>query len=515
MREKLKIDGNVYSNEDVGIYTPPYYIDISGSGNAGLLLGQIRYWWERLGGKEFSMPLHRLASKIGITRRAARTAAMVLRRSGFIKCQSKQCGYAPKMSYWIFCEQAVTSAIFNFKAARNVNATKKINELLKADKPSNSAGPSNGLLSPTDGLYGQSDGRESPTYNNHSNRYLNSSSSKPSPSEAQTVNALEEEEEEAIINIMENEGLEMGLDSLRHSPTIAPNNIYYGKSNEPLKTPLPLFRADEGAFKIQPVNLKECSKTMLDVWNRLCPDAKVVGDSYGLSLHARFKDSFNQSYDEWEKYCETIASSKFLMGERPMRNGAPFKLSLVWALNTRTIEDINNGKYDRDRSIPMPPDKVEAHSHKLSLEAKERVVDEIENSKQDTWVKQLRRKCLDSFGAKGYRKFTGNGATFITQEDGHVKIETGVSDAKGFIESHRSEISDFLLSLGMSPDFTVKNYWDMQQEKYRNLPTEDTPFVRRKLAETPFSDIVNELMGAQQAKDLHIEHDTRPLCAHG
>lgn len=479
MRKNLKFDGNVSSNEDIGIYTPPYYIDICRSGNAGLLLGQIKYWWERLGGKEFSMPLHRLASKIGISRREARTAATILKGAGFVKCQSKACGYAPKMTYWIFCEETVASAILQFKAIRNVNATKKMNDWVRAEKSSNSAGPSNGLLSPTDGLYGQSDGPESPIHNNHSNSYLNSSSS-PTPSEEKPVAIQERKEEEKIISIMENQ------------------NSQGGSPVQPVEAPVkpqaqPLAANDTA---IRPSDMKVVAKRMIEDWNVLCPVAKSEANDFMFGLHDRFVDSFNCSFDEWKEYCREIAQSMYLMGERPYKGKLANPLTLAWALSPRTIEKVRNNTYDKDREIPLTVEQrekqVEARKQEIELRHREGILDKIGNSNHPDWVKRFYGKVLGGFGANGYYKVSDNGGSSISQEDGRVQIVTQTLEAEEFIEGRRGEIATFLLSLGMKPNFIVKDVCKLRREKLRALPVEDAKSTR-KLGLNPISAILEEL----------------------
>lgn len=304
------------------------------------------------------------------------------------------------------------------------------------------------------------------------------SSSSPTPSEEKPVAIQERKEEEKIRYIMENQ------------------NSQGGSPVQPDEAPIKLEARPLASNDIPPVDIKGIADRMVKDWNSLCPVAKSEADGFMLGLHARFEDSFNRSFDEWEKYCETIASSKFLMGERAMSNGSFYKLSLSWALSPANIEKVRNGTYDKDREIPLTAEQrekqVEARKQEIELQQREGILDKIGNSNHPDWVKRFYGKVLGGFGANGYYKVSDNGGASISQEDGRVQIVTQTLEAEEFIEGHRGEIATFLLSLGMKPNFIVKDVCKLRREKLRALPIEDAKSIR-KLGLNPISAILEEL----------------------
>lgn len=363
----LKQDAN-NSPKDFGIYTPAYYNEISGCPIAGMVLGRTHYWWEKHKKKEFFMSLQRFASQLGMSRQKVRTAVAKLVELGFINTESRQRGYAPKITHWVFCEEAVFTKVSSYKAKRNIEAIKKATSRLADEKLNGSAQPTVGYQQPMVGCHQPTDGCEQPTYNNIYNINLNSSSSCP-PTASPPLAASERKEEES-------------------------NNKYYGKSEKADNPPSPAN--NENA--IRPVDIKVISGRMLELWNRLCPVAKTESSTaLSFALYSRFRDSFNDSLEEWEKYCQAIASSKFLMGDRVMGNGRAFKLSLVWSLGLRTIADVRCGKYDRDRTIPRTAEQA--------VVDQESAIDEIQNSAEELWAINLRKKFLEKLGAPAYKSW--------------------------------------------------------------------------------------------------------------
>jgi hypothetical protein len=137
------------------------------------------------------------------------------------------------------------------------------------------------------------------------------------------------------------------------------DNKHYGKPKKRVvpypKNPIPIQK------DIRPLDMKTISAQMMEIWNRICPVAKVAGEAtLSFLLLSRFNESFNKSFEDWERYCKMIARSKFLMGERPMHNGKFFTLSLIWALSFQNIIKVKNGMYDADRAIPLPKHEYEA-----------------------------------------------------------------------------------------------------------------------------------------------------------
>ena len=61
-------------------------------------------------------------------------------------------------------------------------------------------------------------------------------------------------------------------------------------------------------------------------------------DHFALKLVGALNRSFRGSIELWRKYCRSIASSKFLMGE-----GSRFKAWLIWSIREDVVEKIKRG----------------------------------------------------------------------------------------------------------------------------------------------------------------------------
>lgn len=396
MRYKLKEKDNIYSNDDFGRYIPAYYNEISGSANTGNLLAQIKYWWEKNGKKEFFLPIQRIAWQIGVSYKKARTAAERLVELGFIKTVSRQCGYAPKMTHWTFCEETVGKAISQYKSSRTINSIKKISNSM-TENTNDSAGSSIRPTGRTVCPQGQTDRLPGRTYINTNSNTNFSSFREGSPlQEGSALDAREREKEDF-------------------------QNIYYATG-----TPVPNPNPPEKPNGIIPIDLKSITEPMIEIWNGLCPVAKAEAKDFMFGLHSRFLDSFNSSLDEWEQYCRKIASSKFLMGERPMSNGKFYKLALTWALSLKNIADVKNGKYDTDRIIPQTQQEIIAE--------KESIIDRINNSHEDSWVINLRKALLNKLGDSVYKSWLSD--LKIQEKEDKIFLVASSSFRADHIEQH-------------------------------------------------------------------------------
>lgn len=384
-----------------GRFVPKYYNEICGSANAGSLLAQMRYWWKIKGEKEFPKSLARFATEIEISYGKARNAEDVLIEHGFIKIDVRQAGYAPKLKHWTFCEEEVERAINNFKNDRSIRAIKNI-----IPSPEQTDCSQELTVSSPE----QTDCSPQLTHKDIVLDIILDSSSSPTPSGGQPVAAQEEKKEEEF--------------SIR---------TYYATDKKAVPEP-------------RPADMKSISAGMLDVWNRLCPNAKVTDSSHDFALLSRFQDCFGKSYDEWKKYCLKIASSKFLMGERAMSNRNFYKLSLIWALSPANIENIKNGKYDCDREVPKAKEDV--------IVEQESVIDAICNSNEEPWVIKLRKELLDKFGAPTYKSWFND--LKINEKNGIIFLVAPTPFRRDHIEQNFGEdIRKAVASAGIANDFQI------------------------------------------------------------
>ena len=97
---------------------------------------------------------------------------------------------------------------------------------------------------------------------------------------------------------------------------------------------------------------EELSQRMIKAWNRLvqgkikgAPRKKLVlTDSRRQALEALFRGILNHDLAEWERYCQQISETRFLLGE----NTSGFRVSLEWALSSENALKVLEGRiYDK------------------------------------------------------------------------------------------------------------------------------------------------------------------------
>lgn len=129
----------------------------------------------------------------------------------------------------------------------------------------------------------------------------------------------------------------------------------------------------------------EIVKQMVEIWVAIVEQGKekITLTSKRIAfLKQALKDKFDNCLEKWEKYCETIASSRFLMGEIKS-----FKATLDWVLKFENIQKILEGHYGiGDRAV-----KVKEASEKELQE-------EIEVLDEELEIKDFRAKCLKIVG---------------------------------------------------------------------------------------------------------------------
>lgn len=96
-------------------------------------------------------------------------------------------------------------------------------------------------------------------------------------------------------------------------------------------------------------DFKEIENKIIEIWRKeVRPiSEKILSPRLRKEIKSAFEENFQKSLDQWEAYCQKIASSKFLMGE-----GSNFTPWLSWAIKPHTIERIQeNGFSFGDRVV--------------------------------------------------------------------------------------------------------------------------------------------------------------------
>lgn len=94
----------------------------------------------------------------------------------------------------------------------------------------------------------------------------------------------------------------------------------------------------------------ELEEKMVKIWIDEIGSCSLLKINYTVARQLRkCWEYFGKELENWRLYCQKIASSKFLMGEKP---SCDFKILFSWAIKISTIESIECGTYSLgDRKI--------------------------------------------------------------------------------------------------------------------------------------------------------------------
>lgn len=187
-------------------------------------------------------------------------------------------------------------------------------------------------------------------------------------------------------------------------------------SNPTVSVPnLPLSNGHDGLSYIEPKNTSidlskdkshasdEIVKKMIEFWTALVEEGKgqiELTNRRIAFLKKAFVDKFDSCLEKWKKYCEDIASSRFLMGEVK----SSFRATLDWALKFDIIQKIFEGNYGiGDKSHKLLPSDTELQLKQIKMES-ETEEGNINSLLEDETVKAFHLQWLRLFGAKNYRE---------------------------------------------------------------------------------------------------------------
>ena len=175
------------------------------------------------------------------------------------------------------------------------------------------------------------------------------------------------------------------------------NGHYDPSYIEPKKTSSKLSKDNSHASN-------ETEKKMLEIWTALVEEGigKVELTRRRVAfLKQAFKDKFDSCLEKWKKYCQDIASSRFLMGEIK----SSFRATLDWALKFDVIQKILEGNYGiGDRRPSTVPSAAESFlkNSKIELHSEEEAIQQTTDESE--LVREFRLKWLNKFGASAYRE---------------------------------------------------------------------------------------------------------------
>jgi hypothetical protein len=109
---------------------------------------------------------------------------------------------------------------------------------------------------------------------------------------------------------------------------------------------------------------------MLEIWKEEIGDKGLC--TITLSLNKRLENALNQKFkgclDQWRLHCRQIASSRFLMGEKP---NTSFEIRLYFAISGAFIEGLQEGKYELSTRKTRHDLEIEKLNQSLELLEKE------------------------------------------------------------------------------------------------------------------------------------------------
>jgi len=90
---------------------------------------------------------------------------------------------------------------------------------------------------------------------------------------------------------------------------------------------------------------------LISIWNSTgLPKVLKLHDKRKRLLAKAFREDFDESLENWENYCKYIADSDFLSGRK-----TSWKADFDWAIETKNITKIEEGKYDETAVIRAIP----------------------------------------------------------------------------------------------------------------------------------------------------------------
>lgn len=195
--------------------------------------------------------------------------------------------------------------------------------------------------------------------------------------------------------IQENKEVECTLECRNPVTPIVIDNLnkihIAGKEPEPKTPPV--------AKSVQ----QDIVKKMIDIWEKVVEEGKTKIQTENLGRLRAFliqalKDRFESCLEKWKDYCEKVASSLYLMGEKKIFTGGRplWRATLDWCLRFANIDKILSGKcYNLgDRAKKEPP----VDANKVEMEVKKQIAQSEESGR----IKEFKANLLKECGAVTY-----------------------------------------------------------------------------------------------------------------
>ncbi|MBP9682672.1 MAG: hypothetical protein KBD76_14810 [Bacteriovorax sp.] len=181
------------------------------------------------------------------------------------------------------------------------------------------------------------------------------------------------------------------------------------------------------------------TEEIVKIWNEEIGElgVRTVTKSLATRLNETVKTFFNESIESWKDYCQTISSSKFLMGEA--QNKFFKKAWITWAIREENINRIMSGDFrlgDRPTNRDKEVENINVEINELSnkkeiIEEKIKNIQEIEQKKRNNTLKEK----IKSFSEEEMKNFEKEFEDFLEKENNAMTEEFRKNRWKGLFVS--------------------------------------------------------------------------------
>ena len=235
----------------------------------------------------------------------------------------------------------------------------------------------------------------------------------------------------------------------------------------------------------------DIAQKMIEVWVRVVEEGgKTIelGDKLIRYLKQAIKDRFGGCLEKWRAYCERIASSKYLMGEKDIKGvwGKKWRASLDWCLKFANIDKVLSGKLygfgDRVRKATVAELRRE----------EEKIINEIKELPESEPIRKVRLNLVSRIGWAAY-KSEFRDVAFEEKGDGWLDIQVKewsnviIKDFYGRKKRINSRVSDIDRKYGKEILKSIDGIfsrvslweeeivdWEMEKKKRRQVNEENT-----------------------------------------
>ena len=184
---------------------------------------------------------------------------------------------------------------------------------------------------------------------------------------------------------------------------------------------------------------------MLRIWEEIVENGSVKLEATNRRiafLKQAFKDKFDLSFNKWREYCQKIASSKYLMGEK-----VSWKVDLDWALKFESIRKIFEGKLYGLGDRQLQPTRTETTSREH--EVRRQIVSSLEHRV----LKDFRLKFIELYGVNTYISWIRDADTGLVLREKMITLLAKTRFQADYLSSSKSfDLQVVLDNLGSSVD---------------------------------------------------------------